>query len=73
MDKAQVYQALKVDHWDHVHNWEYVEAIIEKVCQHTGCSVAELRQMMREIERKYLKPKPKEEYPYEDNSVYVPE
>lgn len=57
MDRTKVYQQLKTDHWDHVHNWTGIEAIIEKVSRHTKRSVAELRQMMREIERKYPKPK----------------
>ena len=57
MDKAQVYQQLKTDHWDHVHNWAGIEAIIEKVSQHTKCSVEELREIMREIETEHPKPK----------------
>lgn len=57
MDREHIYQQLKTDHWDHVHNWHGIEAIIEKVARHTQCSVAELREMMREIEAKHPKPK----------------
>lgn len=60
MDRAEVYQQLKTDHWDHVHNWAGVEAIIEKVSRYTDCSVDALREMMREIEAKHPKSKKKQ-------------
>lgn len=59
MDREQVMYQLKVDHYDHVHNWAGIEAIIEKVSRHTQCSVDDLREMMREIEVKHPKPKKK--------------
>lgn len=55
MNRDEAYEALKTEHWDDVHNWVGIEAIIDKISQHTKCSVEELREMMRDIEAKHPK------------------
>ena len=57
MDREQVYQELRIDHWEQVYNWNDVEALIEVAARRAGCSVDELRQIMREIEKKHPKPR----------------
>ena len=57
MDKEQVYQELKTDHWMQVYNWGAVEAKIDAVARYMCCSVEELREMMHEIAEKYPKPR----------------
>ena len=59
MDREQVYQELKADHWDKVYNWNAIELKIDTAARRAGCTVDELRVMMREIESKYPKLKRK--------------
>lgn len=59
MDREQIYQELLKDHWEHVYNWDAIEARIEVAARRAKCSVETLREIMREIEQKYPKPKPK--------------
>lgn len=56
MNKKQVAHELKTLYWDHVHNWDYIEANIDKVVRYTGCSADILRELMQQIEQKYPAP-----------------
>lgn len=50
MNRVQISELLKVKHYNHAGNFRDVEASIESVCRYVGCSVDELREIMREIE-----------------------
>ena len=59
MDRAQIEYELRVEHWLEVYNWDAVEARIEVAARRAKCSVETMREIMREIEQKYPKPKKK--------------
>lgn len=56
-----IIEVLRSDHWEWkgTYNWVGIEAMIDDVACHFGCTVSELRGLMTYVERRYPKPRRK--------------